>query len=222
MQRAILLIMAVGLALPATARAQEINLSTGYLNVGRLANEQTHRVRVGTNANEMYFGASVEGKLTDGLGVVGKALVAPTRLHIWPCERTPCEPLDRWHSRPQGSEERTESFVWSVLNLGLTAQPLSFVDVAGGVSMTTISQCYYFTWGACPMHSPGLFGEVRVSVPLAERFGLGVEAGTAPILPRDGRFTVVDELSGVKESGEPGTADSPWVVPLWFGLSLTF
>lgn len=219
MRRAVLLVFLI--LVPGAAAAQDFHLSTGYMNFGPVAKERTHRVLVGNIGNDQYFAAGVEGRLFEGLDVVAKALVAPTWMTVWPCEDEPCGERSRWHTRPPEGEFE-ENFVWSVLNLGLATEAIPAVRVAGGVSLTTLSMCRYMLWGACPMHSPGLYAEVSGDVPLGRDLRLGLEAGTAPVLPREGRFSVIDALSGVHGVEPGGSGESTWIVPLWLGLRLSF
>lgn len=179
----------------------QVRISVGMLNAGKLANEKTHHVRMGSSGDDLYIGLGIDA------GVVAfKLLHMPTHLVVWKCAENPCEPLSRWHHRaPQ--EAHAEPFAWTTAAVGVKYRQLS-----AGLTANVIHGARPHFWGATPMLTVGVWGELR-----ATYRGVGVEFGASLIPPQPARYVTLEEHSGGKQNGQPITYRQRTIVALYVG-----
>jgi hypothetical protein len=184
--------------------ALQLAISTGMFNAGPVANEQTHHVRMGAMGRDVYIGIAIDaGPFT------AKLMHVPTHLVVWPCEQQPCESISRFHHRaPQ--ESHAEQFALSIAAVGVKYRVLN-----AGLTANVIHGARPHFWGATPMLTVGVWGELKPCYRAA-----CIEMG-ASVIPRQGaRWVVLEEHAGSKTNGQPLRHKQRTIVALYAGFTV--
>jgi hypothetical protein len=208
--------LTIAALLLATPAAAQWSVEVGMQNTGQLTTERTHHVRLGNMGSDLYLGAALAVPVRDGVAVrVLGVRVLPTYLFVWSCASDPCEPISRWSHRPHDGISKT---AWLThLSAGVEAAhstgPLA-LSAGVGPELTVMHALDYHGFGAGPMGALGAWGEASAGW----RGVVGLVLGVSYLPPYGPRWTVLQEWSGAKSSGEPTPAgwgnSSVWAVRL--------
>lgn len=194
--------------------AEAQTFSVGLQNIGKMAAEQTHYVRAGTNGQDVFFAVAVEHS-----PFIARLSTMPTQIHISKCDGD-CE-VDRFNYR----FEDPSLFVYaapalfSTVQLGLTKDVWRHLNISGGLTSLIVSGFRGADFGAGPMGSLGAFAQLS-----SDFRNLGLEAGVNVITRKyngNSYFVAFDEYGGGKENGGAYAVKPPVIVALYLGARIT-